>query len=294
MDSIKVNDDISYKLLYANKNGNFTNESLTLADILNSIPGVSIREFLPDTRLDQCINMFVDFMSNMTKIITGDEKSTTSESTSESTDQNGTNNAAKKTDEDSWASKFKKVMAATWYTMRYFVGATDPNLFNDLILSGNFPFENYNPEVYTKLFSDKSKGLYVMTFPYTLYYRLQSCVTTNVYEVPGTDSNKRIISSSGKNGWTDGGSDLMSAGGFRISGLLDKIPVIGSLANMILGNIGINYMPWWNAESGTKTPEPEISIKFDLFNDTADAAMKNFIFVNTIVPNNKWIQYNMF
>ena len=63
---------------------------------------------------------------------------------------------------------------------------------------------------------------------------------------------------------------------------------------MILGNIGIDYMPWWDAASGSLTKEPEVNIKFDLFNDSADAAMKNFIFVNTIVPNNKWIQYNMF
>lgn len=57
-------------------------------------------------------------------------------------------------------------------------------------------------------------------------------------------------------GWTDGGSDFMSSGGFRMSGILGKIPVIGSIANMMLGNIGINYMPWWNAESGAKTKEP--------------------------------------
>ena len=48
-------------------------------------------------------------------------------------------------------------------------------------------------------------------------------------------------------------------------------------------------MPWWNAENGSKTQEPEIEIKFDLFNDSAEAAMMNFIFVNTIVPNNKWV-----
>ena len=127
-----------------------------------------------------------------------------------------------------------------------------------------------------------------MTFPYTLYYRLQSCVTTNIYEVPGTDSNKHILVSNGSTGWGDG-SDILGAGGFRISNLLGKIPGIGNLANMILGNIGINYMPWWNADSGAKTAEPEVEIKFDLFNDSYDAAMNNFIFVNTIIPNNKWI-----
>jgi hypothetical protein len=109
-----------------------------------------------------------------------------------------------------------------------------------------------------------------------------------VYEVPAITDDKRIFSSNGSAGWTDGG-DMMSAGGFRLSGLLNKIPVIGSLANMVLGNIGINYMPWWNAESGSKAKEPEITIKFDLFNDSTEAAMNNFIFVNTLIPNNKWI-----
>ena len=102
------------------------------------------------------------------------------------------------------------------------------------------------------------------------------------------------MTADGGAGWQSG-SDFMSAGGFRLSGLLGKIPVVGSLANMILGNIGINYTPWWNAEAGANgAKEPQVEIKFDLFNDSADAAMVNFIFVNTIVPSNKWIQYNMF
>ena len=94
--------------------------------------------------------------------------------------------------------------------------------------------------------------------------------------------------SNGSAGW-GGGDDILGTGEYRISGLLGKIPGIGNLANMILGNIGINYMPWWNADSGAKTAEPEVEIKFDLFNDSYDAAMANFIFVNTIIPNNKWI-----
>lgn len=57
-------------------------------------------------------------------------------------------------------------------------------------------------------------------------------------------------------GWTSGGTDFMSAGGLRISDALSKIPLIGNIANMILGNIGINYMPWWDATSGSKTTEP--------------------------------------
>lgn len=119
-------------------------------------------------------------------------------------------------------------------------------------------------------------------------------MTTNIYEIPAPTESKAIASSSGQDGWTNGGSDLMSAGGFRVSDALSKIPLVGSIANMILGNIGVNYMPWWNASNGTNTKEPEVTIKFDLFNDNFEAAMMNFIFVNTLIPNNKWVQYNMF
>lgn len=99
---------------------------------------------------------------------------------------------------------------------------------------------------------------------------------------------KPILASDGKAGWGDG-NGFMDEGGFRASGFLNKIPMIGELANAMLGNIGINYMPWWNAESGTKTKAPEVNVKFDLFNDTIKKALVNFIFVNTIVPNNMWV-----
>lgn len=152
---------------------------------------------------------------------------------------------------------------------------------------------SYKSSVYENMSSGSSPGFFVLSFPYLLYYRLQSCTTTNIYEIPCADTSKRIISSMGDKGWGDG-SDILGAGGFRVSNALNKIPLIGNLANMILGNIGINYMPWWNAESGAKTVEPQVELKFDLFNDSAEAAMRNFIFVNTIVPNNRWLQYGMF
>lgn len=70
---------------------------------------------------------------------------------------------------------------------------------------------------------------------------------------------------------------------------LDNIPFLGNMIKGILGNIAIDYLPWWDADAGSKTREPEVSIDFDLFNDTAEAAMTNFIFVNTIVPHNRWV-----
>ena len=51
--SLNFNDDLSYKMLYSrNASGKITKDQIKLADILNSIPGVQIREYLPDTRLD--------------------------------------------------------------------------------------------------------------------------------------------------------------------------------------------------------------------------------------------------
>lgn len=87
-------------------------------------------------------------------------------------------------------------------------------------------------------------------------------------------------------GWTGGGSS-----GMRISKMLDasSIPLVGGMINGILSNVAIDYLPWWNSEAGAPVREPEITIEFDLFNDTDQAAMINFIFVNTIVPHNKWI-----
>ena len=284
-------DDISLKLLYSRNNGIFPKDakspitSITMQDILNSIPGVQIREFLPDTRLDQCINLFTDMISNMTKLFSGEKDSS-----------QGTSGEAQQTKnkDDVWIGK--RLMAAAWYTMKYMVGATNPDFFDDLSFGTavkDLPFSSYDPTVYQN--NVEYPGSYVMSFPYTLYYRLQSCMTTNIYEIPASQTSKAILNSGGgMAGWTDSGSDIMSSGELRMSGLLGKIPVIGSIANMILGNIGINYMPWWNAESGAKTKEPEVELKFDLFNDNANSARQNFLFVNTIVPHNKWIQYNMF
>lgn len=201
------------------------------------------------------------------------------------------------TKRDENANFFKRLLACADFTIAYITGKSKPSFYDDLTLNEitpPFPFSSYNTSMWNEISDTESPGYYVMKFPFLLYYRLQSCVTTNIYEIPAAQESKRIISNeSGMNGWT-GGEDLMSEGGFRISKALSKLGPLGTVANMIIGNIGINYMPWWNADSGIKNTEAEVSIKFDLFNDSYDAAMNNFIFVNTIVPNNKWLQYNMF
>ena len=284
MNSWQIADDISFKLLYAKDYpGDYktlSQRSITINDILNAIPGIQIREFLPDTRLDQCINFFKDITEAMSDVFKSDGKTTKTNS------KDGV-----PADQKQEVGLFSKIAAVAEYSIKYMVGVSNPNFYNDLNLKDLMPFSSYN-DIF-EVGGKTSPGFYVMTFPYTLYYRLQSCVTTNIYEIPGTSSSKNIINSNGSAGWTSGG-DMLSDGGIRISDMLGKIPGVGNLANMILGNIGINYMPWWNASAGAKTKAPEVDIQFDLFNDTAEAALNNFIFVNTLVPNNMWVQYNMF
>lgn len=290
MKDIHFEDDITWKLLYArDRRFTTTTKSIGINDILNNIPGIQIREFLPDTRLDQCINLFKSLFDGIKSIGSDDTTSTsTSKTENVSADQKGNSN-------ENTISEFgKKLFAVVTYTMKYMVGASKPNnFFTDLqsVDKEKVRFTSYKQSEWS---TPGTQSYYIMTFPYRLYYRLQSCLTTNIYEIPGTDSNKALIdSSSGMAGWTDGGGDFNS--GFRMSGVLAQIPGIGGILDMLLGNIGINYMPWWSAKAGTEgSKAPEIEIKFDLFNDSAEAAKMNFIFVNTIVPGNKWVQYNMF
>lgn len=274
----ELNNDISYKLLYDSKSD--AKNSLKIDDIISNIPGVSIREFLPDTRLDQCINMFKDLFAKMSQVIMqAKDIAKTSNSNDSLTNFN---------------LLFKKIWNCAVFTIQYMTGYNqDASFVSDMFTRKEQSFLNRtgNSMIFTN--DDSSLINYVEKFPYVLYYCLQSCTTTNIYEVPGICDGKIIAQSDGKAGWGDG-SDLMGAGGFRASGFLNKLPIVGELANMVLGNIGINYMPWWNAESGSKVAAPEIIVKFDLFNDNVDRALANFIFVNTIIPGNKWIQYNMF
>lgn len=279
LNSWQIADDISYKLLYAKDypggGETLTQRSITADDILNAIPGIQIREFLPDTRLDQCINFFKDLIAAASTLFKKDS------STSGDKNQSGTVDVRR---------LMKQIVDVSTFAIQYMTGTTKENFYTDLQLSANtdLPFSSYKSDIY-----DNSPGNYVIKFPYILYYRLQSCVTTNIYEIPAIPTNKQILYSDGTAGWGTG-SDIMSKGGFRISDMLGKLPGVGILTNMMLGNIGVNYMPWWDAPSGARTVMPDIEITFDLFNDTANAALMNFIFVNTIVPNNMWVQYNMF
>lgn len=51
LEDVMIKDDIASKLLYG-KDKKSSGSSITVQDLLDTVPGVQIREFLPDTRLD--------------------------------------------------------------------------------------------------------------------------------------------------------------------------------------------------------------------------------------------------
>ena len=270
-----LEEDISFKTLFNGK------ESITIDPMLNSIPGIQIREYLPDTRLDQLFNPFSDVISAVLKQLTNIAGAADDiMGLAKWVVDGGLKNFLS---DETQVQKLKDTLE---YIMDWLIcnqTSNNRNLVQKDIDTPRFSFKygnqlgSYNLD---KLFIEK-----VFTLPYMIYYKLQSSVTTNIYELPMKIDTAFDVH--GKEGW--GGSSI----GFENT-FLTKVPVLNKIVKHLLGNVRINYMNWWDAESGSKTEEPEITIKFSLFNDTAESAMMNFIFINTIVPNNMWIQYGLF
>ena len=128
---------------------------------------------------------------------------------------------------------------------------------------------------------DHQLDSFILKIPYLLYYRMMSTFTTNIYEVPFT--GKSIITSDGTTGWSDYGLKNMNTTG---SGIFSE------LLNFFGKNIRISTTPIWDGTS--ETTGSTYTIQFTLFNDTAGAATQNFIFINTIFPNNRWLQYHIY
>jgi len=135
---------------------------------------------------------------------------------------------------------------------------------------------------------------YIKDFPYMMYYRLLSCTSLNIYEIPCV--SEQLWQTDGSTGWDIEAfrlTDMISGGdrkngGSMVTKVLDM--VTGGLRDVIK-RAQVNYMPKWDPSGNGM--QDGLVVTFDLFNDTAEAAMKNFIFVNTIIPNNMWMQYGM-
>ena len=278
-----INNDISMKLIYDSNVTDPDKQSknkFTYNNLVKTLPALQIREFLPDTALDQCINFFTDLISSFSKLFGKDGLTS-----SDQKDENGKtiDASSDKFDIGKFANKLLNVV---WFAVKYLSGLGSPNIVTSAMTAD-----------VSKLY--KGSGIYktdpnsiedkMLKFPYMLYYKFQSCTTTSIYEVPCLNvNNKHMYSSDGNPGWED------DAGFSLLPKQVSSLPLIGGLLGKMFGNMNVSFMPWWNAQKGNATKEPQIVVNFDLFNDSEEAAITNFIFVNTIVPNNKWLQYGLF
>ena len=149
------------------ENNSITKEPLTFNSILNRIPCVSIREYLPDTRLNQSFDLFKSLLAPIM----------------------GIGRLAKT------IAKSDDILDMMGYALKYIAGLTTPSMWvesdaDQLDSEQTYPFDSFNNR-------DDPRFKYVMKFPYWMYYMLQSCTTTNIYEVPAVSEDKTIISSKG-------------------------------------------------------------------------------------------------
>ena len=265
--------DISYELMYG---PDYKNEDeLKLKDLIECIPGVQIREFLPDTKFDQLTNLVVDLFSRLTEAIGNVNLVQLGKIL-----MSGVEYAKR------LAEKLRDILEAAY---RFIVG-------DDSAESFLYTAKGQLRELFKEGGADKAaQDLYakLVSFPYAMYYKLQSYTTTNIYEIPAMMSDKTLYSSTGKQGW-EGGKGVGLATFFDKDSFLRKIPILGKIVENIVSNVKVSWMPLWDANSGDRCAHPGVTVEFDLINDTDTAAAANLIFVNTLVPSNMFIQYGMF
>ena len=148
------------------------------------------------------------------------------------------------------------------------------------ILRNTYKAAKINTHINIDDSSDQTE--YALKIPYVLYYMLLSSTTTNVYTLPY--NGKLMYQSDGKIGWnTDNGINGTSTAGNSM---------LGTIYNYVFGNIKVNTTPTWTPKDGNQPTTIEFT--FDLYNDTLDGAIKNFIFINTIIPHNMFLQYHIY
>lgn len=131
-------------------------------------------------------------------------------------------------------------------------------------------------------FKDDNYKDYILNIPFVMYYQMMSAKTTGFYILPY--SGKVVDMSNGSEGW----NRQHGFTGVETS----ENTLVGTLLNFIGKNIKFNTTPTW--DGNTAHDYPAIEVQFDLFNDTQDAALNNFVFLNHIMPKNRFTQYHIY
>ena len=262
--------DIGYKLLYNyTKSAGITKESINANAVFDNLPSLQIREYAIDSELDQLVNLFRDLVNVFNP---GDKNAPTNSVKKDSTDAQPAQGAAV-SESKSIADKIKSI----WEDLGKNLDSED---FYTTIFGNKV-------DKYAQRYRNSPEYNKVIRFPFAVYYKLLSCVTTNMYEVP---IHPDVIVQSKSEGFE--GSEPYGVS-FSGQGMIGSIPIIGKVISRVMSSIAVNTSPVWDPSKTSKTG-PTTSCKFKLFNDTVDAAIYNFIFVNTIAANNMWYNYSIF
>lgn len=120
---------------------------------------------------------------------------------------------------------------------------------------------------------------FAFEIPFLIYYQMCTTKTNAVYVLPYSG---KIV-------------DQSSGGGFESRGFEkykgSQFGVLGALLKFFMKNIRFNTTPVWGTDQQEQFPAIEVDV--DLFNDTPEAAANNFVFVNSIMAKNRFIQYHI-
>ena len=129
----------------------------------------------------------------------------------------------------------------------------------------------------------KDSNLLVLNYPYALYYNLIGSTTTNIYELPCDYTElQRSINA---NGWEYNENDGMGFGDIGSSG------IIGKALNFLGSNFSIKLQPRWKSSD---TSPQTVTITVNLFNDTLEHAVANYIMVTNLTANAMSLQYGLY
>ena len=266
------NYDLINDILATHKDNTSTfGERITFNTILDSLPMVQIREFQPDNRLNQLLSM-----------------------------AKATLDGAKK--EGQTSNPNEGVLKNLNFNLKKLTKALIDGGFWENVLSNFSGRLSLDTGFYSGSGAEANS---LIKIPFIFYYCLMTSKNTAFYDLP-LNNYKKMYSSDGNPGWgatrfevtsiagkSDGGDKKEGKKSFleKVAGIFKSAPV-----QKLLNGVGIDYVQWWDGSSdkGTNTSEPQISIEFDLFNDCLEHSIVNYIFINTIIPSNKWFQYNMF
>ena len=138
------------------------------------------------------------------------------------------------------------------------------------VLSSHSVFGGYGDEKDKKALID---------FVYALYYEMVSTTSTNMYTLP-FNVQDNVMKGNGADGWDS----------FSMNGAF--MEHMGALTGFLGKGISIYTTPVWQ---GIKNREGYgFDTTINLFNDTLEHTLANFIFVNTIIPQNMPTHYAIF